>query len=243
MIAPTEISLPDGSVYKPETLPAGCWYGVVLHDDEKNEKKRDGLPETVPLFDFHGVELNQAWQEFLFKLLRMQVPEWPLDAVIRAWADLTEDGKCYTDHAAVQNGRADYIQHLNEGNQGIGWATLTTGGDVVMVTGPAVYKGGEFCYPVATLDGTKLPPDTRECNRLMTPHLIHAATTRSAAEASDGTHYVNPFPQLTDRTTGIVREVPVLFISNRPNWIRARHIRRLTGTLRPSPYVPGRIVF
>lgn len=209
--------------------PAGWTYARALHDDEAHDKDRLGLPETVSMVESHWVTLNEAWQNYLFGLMQSHVPTWPRDDVVRAWASYTKDELCYTDGHAVQNGAADFIQGENLESGGIGWRTLTTGGNILLVKQQAEWKGGDLCHEVWTLNGRMNPPNPNEVNYRKTPWLIGASTTRAIVTLPDGRHRVNPFPQLGGA------DVPALVISNRTNYIRARHI--VLVTVWETPYV------
>ena len=227
--------------------PSGYFWGRVLHDDEKNEKFREGLPETVKLYDDHAVELTAVWQNYLFEMLRAKRPNWTHQQLVNAWADLTENGKAFTDYSAVQNGRADYIQNINTDAEGIGWHTIVCGGNTVLLSNQIFTKGGEQCHHIVTMDGTNNPGRIVIWNgagfvgQVGTLGVEIVATTRSRETTIlDGrtVHIVNPFPQLIEN--GTYKDVPVLLISNRPNFIRTYQVVALTDSIRPSPYVPAR---
>lgn len=221
-----EEKLPTAPPVEVPVPPAGWVFARVLHDDETHEKNRLGLPETFDMFDSHFVPLNEAWQLFLFNLMWRKVPSWVRSQVVTAWASLTKDGLAFTDHNAVQNGRADYIQKLNLSAGPIAWKTLVTGGNTICIKSETVSKGGEACHQILTLNGT-LPPPSIDSNLT---GLVGVATTRSAETLADGRHLVNPFPQLSNA------DVPALIISNRTNYIRSRHITTVGPFF--HPYVP-----
>ena len=240
---PLRIENSAGNIYFPELSgrmlpppPPGYRWVRVLHDDEKQDKFRNGLPETVDLVDSHDVVLTEAWQRYLFDSMWRKVPSWTRNQVVQAWASYTADGRCYTDHSAVQNGRADYIQGVNLDAGGIGWKTLTTGGNIHLVKDGPVSQGGEKSYPVVTWDGNKplgkLLNISNDYVTILADFINGVATTRTKIVLPDGRHRVDPFPQLGGA------DVPALFISKRPNFIRARHIIFIDEW--ESPYVPPR---
>lgn len=203
----------------------------ILHDDQTKWKNRLNLPETYPLFESYFVTLNRAWQEFWFEQLKIMRPNWTRAMLVKAWASLTKNGRCWTDRHAVQNGYADFIQGINTNKQGIGYKTIDTGGNIVSVISGLKNMGGAGYYMVETLDGTKPPPDPQKINHFTRPDLIPLGTIRTKIILPDGRHRVDEFSQLG----GV--DVPSLLISNRPNYIRADWIRFIGQNERPIPYV------
>lgn len=203
----------DGSVETPQplrrfTVPKRGEFFQILHDFEtaewghrprsvvlnyKKDPPLNPLPDTAYLpgckpADF--VPLPSEWQMFWFDLLRLACNKTLSDEeLIRRWANLTKDGRAFTDRHAVQNGFRDYIQGLNVGAKPISHKSLSTGGNIVKKIG---VDGGKIL--VEALDLSKPPPRAEDVWGKW--YLIHWATQSTVEKLPSGKYRIVRFPQL-----------------------------------------------
>jgi hypothetical protein len=198
-----------------------------------------GLPETEKLFISDYIEMDKAFQEFWFALLRHACPStWTEIQVKSAWANLTHGARAFTNKRGWNNGYQDYINGVNVGAVGMMKENVTCCGAVVLEAGAPFLKGGEEVLPIVTLDAYHLPAVADVIDK---PWFIHAATScrpervdpTPRPEMPYGTFVVNPFPQAGGN------DVPVPLVTKGGiNYIVTRRLRKLAdGEAIPSPYV------
>jgi hypothetical protein len=209
--------------YRPQCWPLG------------KPKPRTGEPEVVTTYSSGSfVTLNEAWQDYWFALLtRGSMGTMTNSQLISAWANLTVDGRAFTDHHAYNDGYADYIQKVHLDKSPIGFNPLTCGGNVVSIDETDYFfRYGDTYYRVQTLDPINDdPPDINKVNPDVTPYLVHWATNASIIQLDDGTWEVDQFPQL-----GGTLGVPFPFMAKGKNYIAASKIVKITDGKIPNPY-------
>lgn len=168
-----------------------------------------GLPDQMALYPKVWIPLTFAKQKWLFDCLCLSaygiLPDnmtaQQKKTAIEEWAKFMDGGRCFTNKAGWNNGRADYIQGLNLGADPMEWEPLVLGGNVVEKTGrtenyPTTYlnfgQGSYMHYEIRAIDIDKLS-DYPPAEVVKDPCIWHKATTIKP----DGTTGV--FPQFGEK--------------------------------------------
>jgi hypothetical protein len=241
---------PDGR------LPPGRKFGFLLHDYDlygfsrpsRNEAGRAALgpPQTAKVLQPVFMPITEPWQHYwadlfslsLFDKLYNQLAGSDRDAIEQAFRSVTKGDRAFTNKHGWDNGYADYINGENTSADPMEQETINCGGNVVELLSDVIQVGGRDAYQVATLDGSRPPPDPLVVNHCSTPWLIFKATIsrREGFDPRTG-HWarediVIPFAQLQSH------DVPIPFMGNGAwNYIDAGRIRVLPeASPLPDPY-------
>jgi hypothetical protein len=191
------------------------------------------LPETVYLpgekpNDF--VPLSKKWQEFWFELLNLASQKTLARAdLLFAWADLTKQGRAFTDFHSTAYGYTDYIlgKNLFSTKGPIQHKSLSCGGNLVKRLG--AHSSGK--HIIEALNLSKDPPDPAVT--IAKPWLVHWATQETVLRLADGTWKVVDFPQLRPYGT------PFLVVSQTgSNLISPDMVQAIRNGAKFSPYNP-----
>lgn len=202
-----------------------------MHDFEMGGVRASApAPETVRLGDSSWGVLTRDWQEFWYAAFLRYSPA-PETAKAK-WAELLHSRTAFTNLGNGSDVLADYINGTNLDQPPMRQDSLTTGGNVVLLSGSRRNFGGLLHLGVWCLD-RDTPPAVITT---LEPFFLHRATIcRPDGQVwpfphNDGNHVPVPFVSNTGRQA-VVLGIPV-----RENWILAERIMEITGEP-PSPYV------
>jgi len=225
------------------------------------EDKWVGAPETEKCGVANKEPLREPWQRLAFAMFVAYAPkvlreEPGLITLKEKWADFMHDKKFITNGFGSETCH-DYINGTNEGREDMKQETLTTCGNIVILTGSKRNIGGKPFAGVLMLDRSFDPPDADTL--LYHPAhkaFVHKATNSTVYKGSEGnfprhaiapkgTFKVDQFPHFEGNSAG----VPFLFstmlgeqslfmgLHVRENWINEDRIILLDDDEYPSPYV------
>lgn len=240
-------------------LPAGRKFGYLLNNFEyrgvsrptqkKNKPKVLGLPDTEKMLKARFTPLSYDWQHYWVDLFALRKYGKLYDdltdaetAVINlAFKGVTRGDAAFTNGRSREQGYADYINGVNIGAKPMEQETIDTGGNILELVGDLTrLRIGKMvpCYPVATLDGTRPPPDPRTVNDRETPWLVFRATIsrREGYNQKTGKWAREDLEIPFDQLGGVDVPIPFLGVGT-VNYVDASRIRVLPeSALLPAIY-------
>lgn len=154
------------------------------HPDFPRLANLDGAPETVQVLYDHTQDFTAGWQWYAFGLLALQMygqadrkklTSAQFERIASAFNSLYWSGRFITNKHGVDNCRNEIAGKRLE----LGWPkymTITTGGNLLRLTGRKSSREGKWWHEFETLDMLMPAPQVADVNQFTHPHLVHYAT-------------------------------------------------------------------
>lgn len=207
-----------------------------------------GIPATIKLTDGSGkatTPFPQAWQEYIFELIKMRVaetnptaPPASVDYVARGIFAFAYTGDRFQNNKmSSAEGYYDFINREGKDQRNpIKLEPIITSGNIRMVIGDMQRKAGTLCYPVKTFNVADIPPDPLKVNWRTRPDLVMLASieTRIPKPGNKGDRICRSFEPRNKQRAGITQPttdmIPYIVLCNGVDyaWLPAFFARMVT---------------